>query len=1059
MGFKLPGMGRKKDKFPTTQNVGRVDKFAHALLTSPDPKAAPFQKNGIQLRELKGAVYIVPAKPGKRAAQRHEKALLYLADHFGSQVNQRAYGEFGQDGKNSNAIQAQAHLLAQANKGSFSLEALCDALEPVSSARRCANARQVSEVVVREARHLGHEGRADAADVDVRQAGDWFDPKQQSEAFELTGEWIGLFQDLCAEASAHPSQGRRFLNRRFEETHGFVSCVWETMGVEPARDTDMTLDTLGHQLLVAPEQRMRYLTSLIEDLHKMPCVNDQQEAHRNRQLIRRSAELMRTIRQAVEQRALVGNWLANELAPTLPGRLGQSAVAAGVNAVNLAARDMEPGSPFMLAYEWAAQNLRSAINERAAAQTKARCDEVLSAALSLVSTDLATGALGPALPPLTAEASSKAVAACDDARKRADAAAQRVEAWMWALPAQAPNADLAEQLRNGLQSAWAMFADDHGLPSDHAFAGLFNELPGELNRLSQELDELRSAHEATPTGPLHERIVACSEKIVRLSSVYVGGLAAIGSFLTNAALSHRWPRQWRNDAMACGAALVQLAQTLVAPASHLMQIYNGARNAFQGARKGSTGTLPEPQVQGGTTSRSATEQTVPAELPPGEYTVHYAEPRPRNGPYYVFRVPAPSAEPVPLDAPRHRNFVRGSVAADGISGGGVADIPVGKVQLGRQRRGSADASSGRARETLTKTLRSKSVGAQSEQPLGEQSTAFKAHLSLLTTPIHTRREARAQAVDEEFHSMRAEWEHTNQRWDPVVDVRNADTSAELDRRLFSMSGEEKTLIENSKDEGTHASRAPSALPKRGRAANGSAQKIAAAKPLTPQLRRADAERAIKDALRTADEQLSRLEKNLPFARNRKTPVQANAIKTIERQLAADQDTRGIHTEYLRLTLAGLPGVVKARYDELRKLGEGHSSPGNSAPRDKKMVELSRALEEDIRQYLARLKKVGELLSHLGVPENMEPLLAGRELGEFKELADSLSDCGRSLFELALAEEVADSPLMAMREDIRALGQAAQQRLEEQQRLEALQRLREERRRQGGGFERTEPRAF
>lgn len=614
MGFKFPGMGRKQDHFLTTQDVGRMDRFAHTLLTSSDPKAAPYKKKDVQLIERKGIVYIAPAKTGKKAAQRHEKALLYLADHFGSQVNQRIYGNFGQDGKSSNAMRAQAHLLTLTNQGSFSLEALCDALEPVSNVRRCANARRVSEVVVQEARRLGHEGRAEAADVDVRQAGDWFAPKHQSEAFKLTGEWIGLFQGLCAEASAHPSQGRRFLDKRFEETHGFVSCVWKTMGVEPARDTDMTLDTLGHQLLVAPEQRMRYLTSLIEDLHKMSCVNDQQEAHRNRQLIRRSAELMRTIRQAVEQRALVGNWLANELAPTLPGRLGQSAVAAGVNAVNLAARDMEPGSPFMLAYEWAAQNLRSAINERAAAQTKARCDEVLSAALSLVSTDLATGALGPALPPLTAEASSKAVAACDDARKRADAAAQRVEAWMWALPAQAPNADLAEQLRNGLQSAWAMFADDHGLPSDHAFAGLFNELPGELNRLSKALDDLRSVHEATPTGPLNEAIVVCSEEIVRLSSVYVGGLAAIGRFLANAALDTRWPRQWRNDALACGTAFVQLAQSLVEPGSHLMQIYNGARNAFLGARKGRTGTPPEPQVQGGTTSRAARALTVDGDV-------------------------------------------------------------------------------------------------------------------------------------------------------------------------------------------------------------------------------------------------------------------------------------------------------------------------------------------------------------------------------------------------------------------------------------------------------------
>ncbi len=157
MGLKFPGTVSKKDKFLTTQDVGRVAKFANDLQTSSDPRAAPFKKKGIQLLEHKGAVYIVPAKPGsKSAARRHEKALLYFADHFGSQANQRTYGHYGKDGKNSNAIRAQEQLLAQRNKGSLTLDGLCDALTPVSNAQRCANARQVSEVVVEEARRLGH---------------------------------------------------------------------------------------------------------------------------------------------------------------------------------------------------------------------------------------------------------------------------------------------------------------------------------------------------------------------------------------------------------------------------------------------------------------------------------------------------------------------------------------------------------------------------------------------------------------------------------------------------------------------------------------------------------------------------------------------------------------------------------------------------------------------------------------------------------------------------------------------------------------------------------------
>ncbi|NCT99205.1 MAG: hypothetical protein GXD23_17680 [Comamonadaceae bacterium] len=610
MGLKFPGTVSKKDKFLTTQDVGRMAKFANDLQTSSDPRAAPFKKKGIQLLEHKGAVYIVPAKPGsKSAARRHEKALLHFADHFGSQANQRTYGRYGKDGKNSNAIRAQEQLLAQRNKGSLTLDGLCGALTPVSNAQRCANARQVSEVVVEEARRLGHESRAAAPDLDVRVAGDWFASERQSEERKLTDEWIGLFQDLCKEPSTRPTKERRFLDKRFEETHRFVSCVWRTMGVEPHRDNDITLDTLGHQLLVAPEQRILELKSTIEYLHKMACANDQQEVNRQKQLILFSAELMRTVREAVRQRALVGNWLANELAPSLPGRMGQSAAAAGVNAVKLAARDMEPDSPFMSAYEWAAQNLRTALNERTARQTKAQYDAVLPQVLGLVSKDLTTGDLGPALPRVTADASGKAAAACDQALDRADVATQRVEAWIW-LPAQAPNADLAEQLCNGLQDAWANFADDHGLSSDCVFRGLFNDLPDQLNRLSQKLDGLRTAYEATPTASLNEQIVLCSEETMRQASVYVGGVAAIGHFLVNAALDPRWPRQWRNDCMACGTALVQLAQTLVAPASHLMQIYNGARNAFLTGRKGSTRLPPERQYLGAANRRPAKAQKV-----------------------------------------------------------------------------------------------------------------------------------------------------------------------------------------------------------------------------------------------------------------------------------------------------------------------------------------------------------------------------------------------------------------------------------------------------------------
>lgn len=336
----------------------------------------------------------------------------------------------------------------------------------------------------------------------------------------------------------------------------------------------------------------------------------------------------------------------------------------------------------------------------------------------------------------------------------------------------------------------------------------------------------------------------------------------------------------------------------------------------------------------------------------------------------------------------------------------------------RRRRGFVEAPPTPARSTVAKMVRSKSVGAQSEQPLGElplseQSVEFKADLSLVTTPIHTPRrekEVADQSIDDAFELMNAELERTNQ----FLDGRDG---------AYPLEDAENKAV-------------------------GPLQETAAAKPLSPQSRRADAESAIKEALRVAEDQLFQLGKKLPLASGKRTLVQAQVIKVLTAQLAGDPDTIGIDPEYMTNTLAGLPSSVKARYEELRKLGEGHNSPGNSAPRDKKMLKLSQTLEEDIRLYVARLKKVGQLLSNLG---------AAKSAGQ--ELSDIFSNTGRSLFELALAEENADSPLMAMRVDIQALGQTAQQRLDEQERSSEQQRLLNERRLKGGGFDQTAPRTF
>lgn len=580
MGLKFPGTVSKKDKFLTTQDVGRMAKFANDLQTSSDPRAAPFKKKGIQLLEHKGAVYIVPAKPGsKSAARRHEKALLYFADHFGSQANQRTYGHYGKDGKNSNAIRAQEQLLAQRNKGSLTLDELCGALTPVSNAQRCKLASKLSHDVVERSRKLQWRPNQHAAEV---ASSDWSVGQQGSDEFQRAVEWSVVFTREYQRAAESP-EFKKALAETFEKNPAAAS---PSARNECALPAGMTLGTLQQKMLVAPQERINLLLSQVHDAHEIDVVWS--DAKRDETIVRRSEELLKLVQETIENQARMGRWLIEQLAPHLPGRLGQAAAAWGVSLVELSLANLSPDSEFMGAAQWASQNLAEAQNRMAARRVGERAEGLNQGANEwLLSLDSPFEAVPVEPPPMPASLAQGPAAAkawqqrYEEALTGLEAGVERIDDWLrWGqLPSQAGKPDA--QLNDRLNEAWASFANNHGFDGQDPFDLLLTEFPSQLqdewDRLMRLSEPAARASSQRPIPVDHEAILECSRRIVELTAVYQKGLAVMGHGLMAGVLADGWSYGLQRDGLEWGNHLLDIGEMLADPDGPAMAMVAQAR--------------------------------------------------------------------------------------------------------------------------------------------------------------------------------------------------------------------------------------------------------------------------------------------------------------------------------------------------------------------------------------------------------------------------------------------------------------------------------------------------
>lgn len=584
MGTKFLDMLRSgSSKFLSTQDFVRLDKNAHTLKDSAKPEAQPY-KSAVQLRVLKGAVYIVPAKPGKKAARDHQKALNYIADHLGSLANQLVYGGYDKNSHTSNATKALTNIAAlrDQNTGRATLDQLCAAWRPVSNAQQCAAATKRSGDVQQRAQQLQWQPRQYGGGDEVGADG-FVVNGRGCEEFERAAEWSAVLTSECERIAESPKK-KKALEKHFKG--GPVSAF------KPAGRGNTVLlggaaGALQQALLVEPYKRINLLLAQVRDAHKIEVLWS--DTKRDEKIIRHCETLMPLIRETIERQAQMGHWLIKNGAPQLPGRLGQSVAALGVSLVNLSLHSLDPDSDFMKAGQWAAETLHAAQMRLAARKVGERAEALNTCGNTLLLSLDSPSVAAPTEPPLSDASSARGPEAekAQEERYRQALAelfdgVQRLDDWRrWGqLPSQRDRPDAGLDAR--LRESWAAFASDQSFAEEDPFDVLQAELP---QALQDAWDELK--HLSSPTvagGPDHEAILACSERIVQLTAVYQKGLAVMSHGLMAGVLGDNWSPALQRDALEWGNHMLTIGEMLSDPTGFAMAMVGEAHRQGQKAR-------------------------------------------------------------------------------------------------------------------------------------------------------------------------------------------------------------------------------------------------------------------------------------------------------------------------------------------------------------------------------------------------------------------------------------------------------------------------------------------
>ncbi len=566
MGNKIvDSLFGKKPQAVTTQNVARLGKVAHELHSSKNANKDKYTGACLLGFDDRGEVYIRPAKFNKKTQQirkqdlrEHEKALKYLDDHFRDHANLITYGrnKHGQ----YNAVLARMGI--NKLKGAFTLNQLSAELRPVSMHEQCASARKQSEDVINRVKSMA--GSPDACHADGAYSNGRPARVPPSAAYVAADEAGAVLRRALQNWVPKTTKDREAFDERLQQ-------VAKLDSMPIANPEAIGLDTLQDEVLTKPNRDIDELLRQWDQLWDGTYANFNWTGDVYDQKRKRVCEsLKHKIEEAIVHRAQVGSWIANKLAPSLPGQLGESAKMQGIAWVQLAADDLSNGSALMSLYRWAGRNI-----EEAQRRMEARVVERAAIGLANVADSLTPwGGASNAGTAFTQEQLDAAKQAYEAANANAVKLGDRALDWIAYGDLESYQGVPDGQLGVHLGAAWAPMVQGLEKPEQGPFKLLHTSLPAELKQLADDLDALalRMNDPANAQDKrLRKAVVKLAARIGSRTALYQKYAADMGRIMAAEAQRIGYSKHLQKDCIDMARGWQELARAIADPASPVMK--------------------------------------------------------------------------------------------------------------------------------------------------------------------------------------------------------------------------------------------------------------------------------------------------------------------------------------------------------------------------------------------------------------------------------------------------------------------------------------------------------
>lgn len=518
MGF-LPSIFSVGPQKLSIDQVATLSKQAYDSTHQPPDRPAKLQ-GPKQLKRHKKGLYQAPAGRGKSSVQEHVKARRLLLKHFDDPHYRGFYGADKAD---------EVYKALQALPMGFEDEQLYKALAPISQAQRCADIGSASRAVAAEALSLRSQGGRGGLPDDPSE----HDSSAGDQATKQLEKAVPQFQKFCTlrkQEKPVTKRQKQALDKAFQKA--FVKH-------ELTRDLQLTPATLYQKVVLDAQANIEKLQERLENqLSTWNKLDAYGEALRNREIQALSEELMSCIEQSIQRLALVGDVLANDLAPAAPGLMQRPMIDLGDALVAWGGLQNDRHEGFAAVHGWAHDCWREAVNHQAGSAVQAKSQAVIDSIrqLAIEAGDPKRVSEPVKLAPDWAQERDEA--AYLQAMGKAQSAGNRFAELFDQADGTAGTARMPRELARRLQVALGSqtLSEDLAESERDLFDELLVDMPNAIRTAMEGLDKAVSnarTERGSVDAAAQSKVVKRSEKLMDLIASYGAVLATTAHALTH----------------------------------------------------------------------------------------------------------------------------------------------------------------------------------------------------------------------------------------------------------------------------------------------------------------------------------------------------------------------------------------------------------------------------------------------------------------------------------------------------------------------------------------------